>query len=259
MTPPVPKTRIAATYDAAADRFDDPALSFWQHYGQRTVERTQLKPGEFVLDVCCGSGASAIPAARAVGPTGRVIGLDISNNLIALARAKADSLSNVEFRLADFEQAYFRNASFDAVICVFGLFFFPDMRAALLKMRRLLRPAGRLAITTWGHGTFEPLNSVFWDTIRSLRPDLYKEFAHWDILNTPDLVRELLPDAAIEIEERDQPLHTPDDLWTIVMGCGYRGTVDQLTPDERAEVEAAVRAINAPAIRIPAIFALTTR
>jgi ubiquinone/menaquinone biosynthesis C-methylase UbiE len=256
---PNPKARIAATYDAASDHFDDPALSFWQHYGQRTVERMHLKPGEIVLDVCSGSGASAIPAARAVGPTGRVIGLDISNNLITLARAKAAALSQAEFRLADFDQAYFRNATFDAVICVFGLFFFPDMRAAVLKMRRLLRPAGRLAITTWSQGTFEPLNSVFWETIRNLRPDLYKEFSHWDSLDTPDRVRDLLPDAAIEIEDRDQPLRTPEDLWTIVMGTGYRGTVDQLTPDEHAQLEAAVRAIEAPAIRTPAIYALLSR
>lgn len=256
---PNPKAQIAATYDSAAEHFDDPPLAFWQYYGDRTVQRAQLKPGEIVLDVCSGSGASAIPAANAVGPTGRIIGLDISTNLIALARAKAASLPNIEFRLADFDQAYFRNATFDAVICVFGLFFFPDMRATLQKMWRLLRPGGRLAITTWGPDSFEPVNTVFWDAVRNVRPDLYKGFNHWDSLTNPDEVRAIFPEATIESEDRDQPLRTPSDPWTIVMGSGYRGTVDQLNPDERANVEAAMRAIDAPSMRTPVNYALGTR
>jgi ubiquinone/menaquinone biosynthesis C-methylase UbiE len=255
----IPKARIAATYDSAAEHFDDPALSFWQYYGERTVERAQLKPGDIVLDVCSGSGASAIPAAHAVAPNGRVIGLDISNNLISLARAKSASLTNIEFRLADFDQAYFRNASFEAVICVFGLFFFPDMRATLQKMWRLLRPGGRLAITTWAEDSFEPLNTVFWNAVRKVRPDLYKGFNHWDALTTPDRVQEIFPEATIEIEDRDHPVRTPDDLWTIVTGSGYRGTIDQMTPAEQAQIESAVRSIQAQAIRTPVLYSTATR
>jgi ubiquinone/menaquinone biosynthesis C-methylase UbiE len=61
------KVRAATTYNAAADFFDAPALSFWERIGARTVQRMSLKPGTRVLDACCGSGASAIPAAKAVG------------------------------------------------------------------------------------------------------------------------------------------------------------------------------------------------
>jgi ubiquinone/menaquinone biosynthesis C-methylase UbiE len=78
--------RAARTYGAAADHFDDPALGFWDRYGAATVARLPLVPGQRVLDLCCGTGASAIPAARAVGPSGQVTGVDVAEPLLALAR-----------------------------------------------------------------------------------------------------------------------------------------------------------------------------
>ena len=63
------KDRVVATYTAAADTFD--GLPFWHEYGRRTVQRLALPPGARVLDLCCGTGASALPAARAVGPAVR--------------------------------------------------------------------------------------------------------------------------------------------------------------------------------------------
>jgi ubiquinone/menaquinone biosynthesis C-methylase UbiE len=98
-----PRTRAATTYNAASDHYDDPANSFWEHFGRRTVERLDLNPGSRVLDVCCGSGASAIPAAEIVGPEGFVLGVDLAENLLELAIAKAShrGLSNIEFRRGD--------------------------------------------------------------------------------------------------------------------------------------------------------------
>ena len=60
--------RAAATYGAAADHYDLPTLSFWDRFGAATVSRLRLASGHRVLDLCCGAGASALPAARAVGP-----------------------------------------------------------------------------------------------------------------------------------------------------------------------------------------------
>ena len=90
--------RAARAYGAAADHFSNPALGFWDRYGAATVARLPLAPGHRVADLCCGTGASAIPAARAVGPSGQVTGVDVAEPLLALARERAAGLPQAEAR-----------------------------------------------------------------------------------------------------------------------------------------------------------------
>src|SRR5215510_7313334 len=71
------RAKAASTYNAAADSFDGAANTFCDRFGRRTVARLDLRPGARVLDVCCGTGASAIPAAEKVGSSGSVIGVDL--------------------------------------------------------------------------------------------------------------------------------------------------------------------------------------
>jgi|TARA_B100000809_G_scaffold261894_1_gene311701 ubiquinone/menaquinone biosynthesis C-methylase UbiE len=94
------KTKAAETYNAAADHFDDPPLAFWERIGRRTVERVNLQQSSSVLDVACGTGASALPAATMVGPMGSVIGVDLPDHMLVLGRAKAKErgLANIIFR-----------------------------------------------------------------------------------------------------------------------------------------------------------------
>src|SRR5437870_13418941 len=81
--------RAAFTYNAAADFYDASPLSFWDYFGRRTIELASLSSGSRVLDVCCGAGASALPAAEAVGRTEAVIGVDLFKALLESARPKA--------------------------------------------------------------------------------------------------------------------------------------------------------------------------
>jgi ubiquinone/menaquinone biosynthesis C-methylase UbiE len=237
------KKKAAATYNAASDFYDHPANTFWERYGRRTVERLGLTRGDRVLDVCCGSGASAIPAAELVAPTGSVVGVDLAQNLLDLAdsKAKQRGLHNIEFQSVDMTQLPFDEGSFDVVICVFGIFFVPDMEAALRELKRVTRARGRLAITTWGPRFFEPASTAFWNSVRDARTDLYKGFNPWDRICEVDAVRSLL--AAVELTEIEvvaeydsQPVNSPEDWWPMVMGSGYRGTIDQLAPEEREHV-----------------------
>ena len=111
----IARQKAATTYNAAADFFDHPANTFWARFGRRTIERLKLTAGERVLDVCCGSGASAIPAAEMVGPDGSVTGIDLAENLLELARSKAkqQDLNNVQFQSGDITQLSFESDSFD--------------------------------------------------------------------------------------------------------------------------------------------------
>jgi ubiquinone/menaquinone biosynthesis C-methylase UbiE len=241
------RTRATATYDAAADAYDDSANTFWERFGRRTVERLDLEPGATVLDVCCGSGASAIPAARAVGPAGSVLGIDLSERLLAIARAKAKAhaLSNIAFRRGDMldvgQVPTTAPARYDAVVCVFGIFFVPDMTAAVSALWKAVRPGGKLAITTWGPRFFEPGNTAFWNAIRDVAPTLYKGFNPWDRICDPPSLQGLLADAGVATsmvvaEDGRHPIPSPEAWWSAVLGSGYRGTFERLDAPARARV-----------------------
>lgn len=79
----VAKLKAEKTYNATADTFDAEPLAFWDRYGRRTVERMKLTRGARVLDVCCGAGASALPAAQAAGPEGNVVAVDLAEDLLS--------------------------------------------------------------------------------------------------------------------------------------------------------------------------------
>jgi ubiquinone/menaquinone biosynthesis C-methylase UbiE len=240
------REKAAATYNAASDHYDQQALSFWDRFGVRTIERLSVQPGSRVLDVCSGSGASALPLAERVGPQGHVMAVDLAERLLQLARSKAEhlGLSNIEFQVGDFQELGLPDNSFDAVICVFGIFFVSDMNQAVRELWRMVRPGGQLAITAWGPNLFEPANTVFWEAVRAERPDLYKEFNPWDRICEPALIRAMLGEAGVDAEDviaepGTHRIDSPADWWSIVRGTGYRWTIDQLDPGARDRVRLA--------------------
>lgn len=113
------------------------------------VERAKLKPGERVIDIGCGSGATAIAFAREVAPSGHVLGVDISGPMLARARQSAPKDLSIDFVLADATVHPFEPASFDVLASRFGVMFFADPALSFANMRKALRPSGRLAFACW--------------------------------------------------------------------------------------------------------------
>ena len=232
--------RAACTYGAAADHYSLASLNFWDRFGAATVSRLPLAARHAVLDLCCGAGASAIPAARVVGPEGRVLGIDVAEPLLEIARARAarEGLANIGFRYGDATRTGLPDGSFDAVICVFGVFFAPDMAGFVAEMWRLVRPGGVLAVTTWGPGLFEPANTAFWESVRDVQPSLFKAFNPWDEITTDAALTDLLSrggvkHAAVMPVPAWHHLDHPDRFWDIVLGSGYRATIDALSREQR--------------------------
>jgi ubiquinone/menaquinone biosynthesis C-methylase UbiE len=262
--------RAAFAYNAAADSYDKSPLGFWNYFGGQTIEQLSLPPGSSVLDVCCGAGASALSAAKLVGPRGKVIGVDLAKELLELARAKATQqhLDNIHFELGDMLSLRFPSESFDAVVCVFGIFFVPDMAMAVRELWRLVRPGGQLAVTTWGPNLFEPANSAFWRSIKDVRTELYKSFNPWDRINDPATLKNIFREGGVETpkitaENRLHLINSAEDWWTVVLGSGYRGTIEQLNASERERVKNAnlafLREARISAIEINVLYALATK
>jgi len=107
--------------------------------------------GERVLDIGCGTGATTLRAAQAVGAEGRVVGADISSVLLdnARLRARAEGVFNVDFLECDAQTHAFAHATYDLAISRFGMMFFADPEAAFANIRAALRPGGRVVFVAW--------------------------------------------------------------------------------------------------------------
>src|SRR4051794_33058013 len=129
-------------WDLAADSYDQ-AWSAQLAPGQDLMlAMADLKPGERVLDVACGTGVVSLKAADAVGPSGAVLGTDISQAMVDEAAVRAGGRTGVRFHRAAADAFDLADADFDAALCAFGLMYAPDPAAALAEMRRVLKPDG---------------------------------------------------------------------------------------------------------------------
>jgi SAM-dependent methyltransferase len=130
------------------------------------------RPGMRLLDVACGAGYPSFAAARGIGSSGRVVAVDLSPAMIAVAsnRAKAAGLDWVEFTTMSAEQLEFADAAFDGCVNAYGLMFCADPVRAIAEAHRVAAPGGRIAAVVWD----EPVNNPFFTTLRSAIGDLVK-------------------------------------------------------------------------------------
>ena len=120
-------------------------------WGEYLLDALGVTPGERLLDVATGPGTLARIASSRLGPTGYVLGTDLSDAMLAIAEAKGSvpGGSRIEYRRSPAVPLDVPEDAFDVVCCQHGLQFFPDRLAALAEMRRAVRSGGRLGLAVW--------------------------------------------------------------------------------------------------------------
>ncbi len=199
------KQRIVGAFDRAAATYDQIGPRFFSYFGQRLVQQAQIQPGAHVLDVACGRGAVLFSAAQAVGPTGRVIGIDLSPSMVSETQKECQQmkLGNASLRQMDAERLEFADSTFDWVLSGLGLLFFPRPGLALSEMQRVLKPGGQLALSTWdGRG------DDYW---RWFEEDLYHSFM-------PQMGGPAQP---AEEEAASIEFDTPETLANVMVAAGF--------------------------------------
>ena len=185
-------------FNAIADIYDN--IRFVREPAERLAIHAKLNSGQRVLDVACGTGWATMAAARAVGDTGRVTGIDIADKLLDVAKEKAKSagMPNVEYRVGDAEALGFDDASFDAVICASSIFILWDIPKVLLEWHRVLKAGGTIAFSSFGARYLQPVLKILGDRLSRYdgQPPPVPFFLNRT--DTPDKCRELLKRAGFE-------------------------------------------------------------
>lgn len=162
-----------STWNEAAE----PYLGFANRlkpFHQKLVRAARPKAGEKVLDLACGPGEPAITLAEGVGDQGQVVGVDLAEKMIRLARrsARERGVENVSFRLMNCEKLRLPAASFDVVTSAFGFQIFTEPERAAGQAYRVLKPGGRLACCVWSTGDRVPyLHAVIGPMLANAEPD----------------------------------------------------------------------------------------
>ncbi len=263
------KRRIAAAFDLAAVDYDAPLRRGFDLHAGALVREVRIPPGARVLDVATGTGKVALLAAQVVGPSGHVVGVDLSEGMLAQARRKAGDLP-VEFRQMDSEALQFNDASFDVVLCGFGVFFPPDIVRGLREMHRVLRPGGRVAFSTWARGSFEPMSGMF--LARQDRygvPRLRSPRTGWMELSDPEHLLVLLEQGGFRhgraVREPAGYFIEPEEWWAYRWPLSRAG-LSRLSPEslerfkrETLEEAAALRTENGLWLDASALIGLGVR
>ncbi|MCO7176754.1 demethylmenaquinone methyltransferase [Sporolactobacillus kofuensis] len=168
--------KIYKKYDAMNSLISFNRHKAWRHRADQIVD---ARKGERVLDVCCGTGDWTLSLAETVGPKGKVIGLDFSDNMLKIAQSKKEAaqVENVNLVNGDAMNIPYENDSFDRATIGFGLRNVPDYLTVLKEMNRVLRPGGTIVCLETSQTKIPVYRQLYFLYFRFIMPILGKIFA----------------------------------------------------------------------------------
>ncbi|WHY84448.1 demethylmenaquinone methyltransferase [Neobacillus novalis] len=175
--------RVHDVFEKISDSYDkmNSVISFQQHIKWRkdTMKRMNVQPGSKALDVCCGTADWTIALADAVGPSGKVTGLDFSQNMlnVGIEKVKEIGLNQVTLVHGNAMELPFEDNSFDYVTIGFGLRNVPDYLQVLKEMRRVVKPGGIGVCLETSQPTLIGYRQLFYFYFRFIMPMFGKLFA----------------------------------------------------------------------------------
>lgn len=232
-------------FDARAASAYDRFMGRWSRlYVPALLAAAGVGAGQRVLDVATGTGEAALLATSALGPSGKIVGADISLPMLRAGRPRVATHS-ISLVAMDGQALAVRDGSFDAVICQLGLMFFPDVARGLQEFRRVLRRRGRVALSVWSTPERVPLIRILAQALNahvpSQRDDVFRGFSLGDgRLLQESLARAGFEDVRVAGETREVAFESFDDYWGPVEdGGGRLGQIYKGLPDDarRAVIE----------------------
>ncbi|WP_391208964.1 demethylmenaquinone methyltransferase [Psychrobacillus sp. L4] len=172
---------VHEVFESISDNYDsmNSVISFQQHIKWRTdtMKAMQVKKGSTALDVCCGTADWTIALAEAAGPTGKVVGLDFSKNMLNVGKEKVKNIAQIELVQGNAMELPFEDSSFDYVTIGFGLRNVPDYKQVLEEMKRVAKPGGMVVCLETSQPDSKLFNVGFRFYFRYVMPLFGKLFA----------------------------------------------------------------------------------
>ncbi|GET38013.1 class I SAM-dependent methyltransferase [Microseira wollei] len=236
------KQQVTYGFNLAAAGYDRAALRHLPNCAKQLVELARLQNGQKVLDIATGTGTAAIAISSKVSSTGQVVGIDLSQDMLAQAQQKIKTaeITNIELRQEDAEKLSFSDNSFDAVICASGIFFVLDVLGGLREWQRVTQPGGIVAFSNFGETAFQPMVEIFYAQVKNYGLQIPSACG---LVDTSETCLNLMhragfEDIEIQTKQLGYYLDNTNEWWELLWNSGFRIELSQISEEKLEQFKA---------------------
>ena len=227
-----------APWDAVAEGYAETTMKFFKGYVDRALELAAVTGECSILDVACGPGTLSMGVAHRVAT---VHAIDFSESMIEIFRKTVEDrgIDNIKIRCGNAQELPFDDERFDAAFSMFGLMFFPDRQRAYSEIMRVLKPGGKIIMSSWAPVSQSPAMQAMFGAVKTINPDLPEPQADVESLENPEFFKGELEGAGFKDVEIhpftiDFPVNSIEEFWsTMVRGSAPLVMLKNGMPEEQ--------------------------